>query len=363
MARPRVLIIDDSAVVRTTLARELEKRGLEIAGVAADPYVGRDLIVARKPDVVTLDLEMPRMDGLSFLERLMAHYPLPVAVLSSLTPLGSENALRALELGALAVFEKPGGGSALPAAEVLGRLAGFLREAAAARPRRRLTPPPHPLPAAGRGQGGEVAGRGSLGTLRRTSDKVVAVGASTGGTQAVTELLSRLPAGHPGVVVVQHMPPVFTRNFAERLDRRCAMRVKEAEDGDSLCDGLALIAPGNFHLALRRSGAHYRVQCLGGPPVHHMRPSVDVLFHSVAASAGPNAVGVILTGMGRDGAEGLLAMRQAGAATLAQDEASCVVFGMPKEAIALGAAAQVLPLESMAPAIEVQIKKMRSETR
>ena len=351
MKKPRVLIIDDSAVVRSALSRELARAGLEVAGVAADPYVARDLILLKKPNVLTLDLDMPRMDGLTFLERLMAHHPMPVVVLSSLTEARSEMALRALELGAVEVIGKPGTAFAYGLEETtVSRLVESLKAAANARPRRRLgTDSPDP---------GTLKKRGTAGA---SSQIVVAVGASTGGTQALAELLEALPGEHPGIVVVQHMPGYFTQSFAQRLDKSCALRVREARDGDEIKDGTVLIAPGDQHLLLKRLGGKYRVECRKGPPVHHVRPSADVLFHSVAQAAGPNAVGVILTGMGRDGAEGLLAMRRSGAATLAQDEESCVVYGMPKEAVAIGAAQESVPLQGMAAAVQSRVEAILSK--
>jgi two-component system chemotaxis response regulator CheB len=347
---PRVLIVDDSAVVRSILAKRFAEAGLEVVGVAADPFVARDLILLRKPDVLTLDLEMPRMDGLTFLDRLMTHYPMPVVVLSSLTEARSEMALKALELGAIDVIAKPATGVAGGLeGDGLKRLIESLYAAGQARPRRRRL---------------KILDESPLGKRRSpieiTSDKVVVIGASTGGTEALAELLESLPADNPGVLVVQHMPPYFTKTFAERLDKRCSLRVREARTGDEVKDGTVLIAPGNFHMILRRTGAKYHVECRQGPLVHHVRPSVDVLFQSAAQAAGPNAVGVILTGMGKDGAEGLLSMRMAGAPTLAQDEESCVVYGMPKEAVARGAVREVVPLNQMAEAIRLKIKKMTS---
>lgn len=349
----RVLIVDDSAVVRSILSKRLTGAGLEVVGVAADPYVARDLILLKKPDILTLDLEMPRMDGLTFLDRLMTHYPMPVVVLSSLTEARSEMALRALDAGAVDVIGKPGSGMASGLEEdTLRQLVESLKAGAKARPRRRF----------GKGQHLRAL-KGARRPIEITSDKVVAIGASTGGTQALTELFSAMPADLPGMLVVQHMPPYFTKTFAERLEKVSAMRVKEAQDGDEVKDGTALIAPGNYHLLLKRTGAKYHVECRQGPLVHHVRPSVDVLFQSVAKAAGPNALGVILTGMGRDGAEGLLAMRQAGSATLAQDEESCVVYGMPKEAVAKGAVEGSVSLSRMAEAIQSKIETLKAPAR
>jgi two-component system chemotaxis response regulator CheB len=275
------------------------------------------------------------MDGLTFLARLMKYHPLPVVVVSSLAPENSRTALRAYELGAVEVIAKPGSRYSVPADPE--ELAHAVRAAACARVisrREPVTAQAQPTP------GGAVH--------FETTHKVLAIGASTGGTQAIEMVLEGLPAGAPGTVIVQHMPETFTRAFAERLDKLCAMEVREAVDGDHVVPGVALVAPGNRHMALQRSGALYQVRIKDGPPVHHQRPSVDVLFHSVARSAGPNAVGVILTGMGADGAAGMLAMKEQGAVTIAQDERSCVVFGMPKEAIRLGAVEIVAPLDRMA---------------
>ncbi|HEU4630511.1 MAG TPA: chemotaxis response regulator protein-glutamate methylesterase [Gemmatimonadaceae bacterium] len=354
----RVLVVDDSALVRRVLSDELAKQGdIEVVGTAIDPYAAREQIVRLRPDVVTLDIEMPRMDGISFLAKLMKHYPLPVVVVSSLAPQHSATAVRALALGAVEVVAKPG--SALSTPDVAGELARAIRHAASVKavllarsdaPVVRGAPPEHHDPAGG--PGGHHPSDASVTTLPRlrTTHRVLAIGASTGGTQAVERLLRALPADAPGTVIAQHMPEHFTAAFASRLDGLCAMEVREARDQDPVVPGVALVAPGNRHLLLQASGARYVVRVKDGPPVHHQRPAVDVLFQSVARAAGPNAVGVILTGMGADGAKGLLAMREAGARTIAQDEASCVVFGMPKEAIRLGAAGAVLPLDAIAPA-------------
>ncbi len=304
---------------------------MEVVGTAPDPYVARDRIVQARPDVITLDVEMPRMDGLTFLKKIMHYHPLPVIIVSSLTPRGSKMALQALELGAVEVLAKPGG--AFSVGDLGEELVQKIRSAALVR-----FNSPRPAP----GAASPAAAR--LSPLTQTTDKIIAIGASTGGTEAIKEVLVRLPQNTPGVVIVQHMPPKFTTAFAERLNQMCALEVREAQDGDSVVTGRALLAPGNFHMLLRRSGARYYVQVKTGPPVHHQRPSVDVLFNSAAESAGANAVGVILTGMGADGADGLLAMKEKGAYTIAQDEASCVVFGMPKEAIKRGAAHRVLSL-------------------
>ncbi|MGC4000671.1 MAG: chemotaxis response regulator protein-glutamate methylesterase [Anaeromyxobacter sp.] len=331
----RVLIVDDSAVVRSVLTRTLEKEiDITVVGSAPDPYVARELIVDKEPDVLLLDVEMPRMDGITFLSKVMAHRPMAVIIFSSLTPRGSELGLEALRLGAVDVMCKPG------AAYTIGELGPELieRVRAAARARVRAAPAP-----GNRSPGTRVAT-----ALLKTTNQVLAIGASTGGTVAIEEVLTSLPGNAPGTVIVQHMPEHFTKSFAERLDGLCAMTVREAQSGDSVVSGVALIAPGGKHLLLRRDGARYLVEVREGPPVNRHRPSVDVLFRSVATTAGRNAVGVILTGMGGDGAQGLLEMKLAGARTLAQDEDSCVVFGMPKVAISLGGVDEVMPLRQLA---------------
>ena len=332
----RVLIVDDSAFVRKTLQDELSKhQDIEVVGTAGDPYIARDKIAELRPDVLTLDLEMPRMDGLTFLARLMKYHPLPVVVISSLAPENSAAALKAFELGAVEVISKPGSQFTVPSDP--GELARSIRAAACSRISRRPDPTRQAcLPAQ------------SVFAHLETTHKVVAIGASTGGTQAIEIVLRELPATTPGTLIVQHMPEQFTKAFADRLSRTCAMEVREARDRDNVANGVALVAPGNRHMVLQRNGSLYQVQIKDGPPVYHQRPSVDVLFHSVARNAGVNAVGVILTGMGADGAKGLLAMREQGARTIAQDEQSCVVYGMPKEAVKLGAAETVVPLERIA---------------
>jgi two-component system chemotaxis response regulator CheB len=335
----RVLVVDDSAVVRQILSRELARDpGLCVVGTAPDPYVARDLIVERRPDVVTLDVEMPRMDGLTFLRKLMLHYPLPVIVVSSLTPAGGELALEALAAGAVDVLCKPGG--AFTVGDMAAELVEKVKTAARAKPRPRgAHAPACAVPAR------------APGALSRTTQQVVAIGASTGGTVALEAIFRTLPPDTPGTIITQHMPETFTRAFADRLRQLSSLDVREAVDGDSVVPGVALVAPGNRHLLLRRSGARYRVAVRDGPRVNRHRPSVDVMFRSVAQVAGRNAVGVILTGMGGDGAQGLLEMRKAGARTLAQDEASCVVYGMPKVAVEVGAAERVLPLPAIPRAI------------
>lgn len=346
----KVLIVDDSAVVRKVITDELSRYDdIEIVGTAVDPYVAREKIVALKPDVITLDLEMPRMDGLSFLAKLMKHYPMPVVVLSSLTPRNSELALKALDLGAVEVMCKPG--SSFSTKNISVELAHAIRSAAQAKLKANLPTGQKPAPVV------------TSDLLVQTTHKVIAIGASTGGTKALESVLMGIPVSAPGIIVVQHMPEKFTTSFAERLNTVCPMRVKEAEDGDHVVPGTVLIAPGNLHMVLIRKGGTYMVQVKEGPRVHYQRPSVDVLFHSVAKSAGRNALGVILTGMGADGAKGLLAMKQKGAFTLAQDEASCVVFGMPKEAIKLNAADDIIPLDRIPTAILEALNKQQTATK
>jgi two-component system chemotaxis response regulator CheB len=321
---------------------------IDVVGSAIDPYVARDKIVKLRPDVLTLDIEMPRMDGLSFLAKLMKHYPLPVVVVSSLTPTNSKTAMQALALGAVDIVCKPDTQYSVP--DVAQDLVRAIRTAAMAR-----------LPQRRRGE--QVASVTSLSApiAFETTHRVVAIGASTGGPGAIETVLRQFPIHAPGMVIVQHMPATFTASFAAHLNQVCPMEVREARDNDPVVPGLALIAPGGRHMLLHHSGARYLVRLKDGPSVHHQCPSVDVLFHSVARHAGRNAVGVLLTGMGADGAKGLLAMRQSGAYTLAEDEQSCVVFGMPKEAIKLGAATQVVPLPHMAQAIHEALGKPTPE--
>jgi len=335
----KVLIVDDSAVVRKVMTAELSRYDdIEIVGTAVDPYVARDKIVELHPDVITLDLEMPRMDGLSFLAKLMKHYPMPVVVLSSLTPKNSELALKALDLGAIDVLCKPG--AAYSTKNISHHLVLAIRAAAAARINRVSAKP--------RASTGTVE---SSNLLVNTTHKVIAIGASTGGTKAIEAVLAQMPATTPGIVIVQHMPEHFTTSFARRLNELCPMQVREAQNNDHVVPGVALIAPGNLHMVLTRNGGTYVVRVKNGPRVHYQRPSVDVLFQSVAKNAGRNAVGVILTGMGADGAKGMLAMKECGAPTMAQDEATCVVYGMPKEAVKLGAVDEIVALPKIPRAI------------
>jgi len=338
----RVLIVDDSAIVRKILTEALAgEPDIQVVGSAPDPYVARDKILSLRPDVVTLDIEMPRMDGLTFLKKLMHFHPLPAVVISSLAQPSCRTAVEALELGAVEVLAKPGGPYSV--GELRHMLASKIRAAAVSHVRRRQ---PVAEPAARRTTPQALPIHPPL-----PGDTIVAIGASTGGTEAIASVLTRLPASAPALVIVQHIPPQFSRAFANRLNEICALDVKEAEEGDVLRPGFALVAPGDFHMLLRQAGGRYSVNVKTGPRVCYQRPSVDVLFSSVAETAGNRAIGVLLTGMGADGSQGLLKMRQAGARTIAQDEASCVVFGMPREAIALGAAEQVLPLPAVSDAI------------
>ncbi len=341
----KVLVVDDSAIVRKILTDTIAAEDdMEVVGTAPDPFVARDKILALKPDVLTLDIEMPRMDGLTFLKKLMQFHPLPVIVISSLAQPSCDISLEALRNGAVDVMAKPGGPYSI--GELREELPAKLRAAARAQIRKvERAAPPAPLPPV------PVAPRPVLRQSMFHPDTVVAIGASTGGTEAIHDVLIKLPADIPCMVLTQHIPRLFSTSFADRLNRACAFEVKEASDGDELRPGRALLAPGDFHMVLRKVGATYRVQLQNGPKVCYQRPAVDVMFASVAAAAKANAVGVLLTGMGADGAQGMLAMRKAGARTIAQNEETCVVYGMPREAVRMGAAEQVLPLHSIAPAI------------
>ena len=339
----KVLVIDDSAVVRQALTEILESDpGIKVIATAADPYQGASKIAKQVPDVITLDVEMPRMDGLTFLKKIMSQHPLPVVVISTLTASGSDSAILALEYGAVEVMEKPVlFGS--PSMESRIRIIDAVKAAAVAKIRRRRFQQGIP-------DGGSVIKKYTPppSSMVQTTDKVIAVGASTGGTEAILEFLKEMPVDGYGIVIVQHMPEIFTRSFAQRLNSICSISVQEAAHGDSILRGHALIAPGNHHMELRRSGARYFVSLHGEELVNRHRPSVDVLFRSVATYAGRNAIGIIMTGMGADGAQGLLEMRNAGAETIAQNEETCIVYGMPKEAVKLGAANQILPLKDIA---------------
>jgi two-component system chemotaxis response regulator CheB len=337
----KVLIVDDSALIRGVMKEIINSQpDMEVVGVAPDPLVARDLIKQTNPDVLTLDVEMPKMDGLEFLEKLMRLRPMPVVMVSSLTERGSEITLRALELGAVDFITKPKISIQSGMLEYTGLIAEKIRIAAQAKIKLRPHPASMPLHGA----------EGTLSPLRNpltSSEKLIIIGASTGGTEAIKEFLIQLPSDCPGILITQHMPEGFTRSFANRLDKLCKISVKEAKGDERVLPGHAYLAPGHSHLMLVRSGANYMTRLDQGPPVNRHRPSVDVLFRSAALNAGKNAVGVILTGMGKDGAAGMLEMKNAGAYNLAQDEASCVVFGMPREAIALGATHDVGPLHEL----------------
>ena len=353
MAKIRVLIVDDSALMRQVLTSLLSKDpDIEVIGSAPDPYIAREKIKALHPDVLTLDVEMPKMDGLTFLEKLMRGHPMPVVMVSSLTEAGCQTTLRALELGAVDFIAKPKIDLREGMEEIAQDLIAKVKAAAMANVKRQasgvrrettpLTPHPSPLTS----------------SMIKTTDAIIAIGSSTGGTEAVKDVLMALPPNIPPILITQHMPERFTKTWADRMNQLCRISVKEAEDGDSVLPGHALVAPGSYHMTLVRSGARYTVRINQDPPVNRHRPSVDVLFASVAQYAGANAVGVILTGMGRDGAKEMLAMKQAGAFTIAQDEASCVVFGMPKEAIKLGGVDKVLPLSEIPAAIVAYVSKL-----
>jgi two-component system, chemotaxis family, protein-glutamate methylesterase/glutaminase len=342
----KVLIVDDSAVIRRILTEELAKDpDLEVVGTAEDPYAARRQIVALKPDVITLDLDMPRMDGLTFLKKLKVHYPIPVVILSAFTPAGCQMALKAMELGAIEVMHKPDGDSGAKLPEVMIMLADKIKAAAQ-------------LGVSGfRGLAVEQDlkqydfSQAVLST--QAQDTIVAIGASTGGTEALRYLIPQLPAHFPGLLVTQHMPEYFTGTFAEHLNQMSQMEVREAKDGDAVRPGLVLVAKGNNHMLLRKQADTYCVEIKDGPLVNRQKPSVDVLFDSVARCAGKNSIGVLLTGMGDDGAKGLLHLNEAGGFTIAQDKESSVVFGMPRIAIELGAAKKIVALKDI-PAVLMQ---------
>lgn len=340
----KVMVVDDSAIVRKILSDTIAMESdMEVVATAPDPYVARDKILALKPDVITLDIEMPRMDGLTFLKKLMKFHPMPVIIISSLTKASCEISLEALASGAVEVMEKPGGPYSI--GELREGLAQKLRAAAGARVSAPVSkqfvvqPPPPQAPAL------------------MQNDMVIAIGASTGGTEAIRDVLMQLPANIPGIVITQHIPKQFSTSFARRLDASCPFEVKEAEDGDEVRPGRALVAPGDFHMVLRARAGGYFVQVQDGPKICYQRPAVDVMFASVANTAKSRAVGVLLTGMGADGAQGLLSMRNAGARTIAQNEQTCVVYGMPREAARLNAVEQVLPLQGIPAAIVKLVTK------
>jgi two-component system chemotaxis response regulator CheB len=347
----KVLIVDDSAVVRQTLNDILKGDSeIEVMGVAADPYFAANKIAHEVPDVITLDIEMPKMDGLTFLKKIMTQHPIPVVIISSLTSKGTETGIKALEYGAVEIITKP----KLSTKEFIEESTIIIRDAVKAAARAKLKRKKtiqidtkikvEPKLSADV----VISKRQPNSSMLKTTEKVVVIGASTGGTEALRIFLEALPVDSPGIVIVQHMPEQFTKSFADRLNTLCKITVKEAVNNDSVIRGRALIAPGNHHLLLKRSGARYYVEVNDGPLVNRHRPSVDVLFRSTARYAGKNAIAVIMTGMGGDGAKGLLELKDAGASTIAQDEKSCVVFGMPKEAIKLGAADDILSLTQIA---------------
>lgn len=335
MKKIKVLVVDDSALVRKMLSAELSKSDeINVIGTAPDPYIARSKIIKLNPDVILLDIEMPRMDGLTFLRKLMKYYPVRVIIISSLAEKGSEVAFKALEYGALEVVAKPGMSYSVKdmIEQLKDKIIGVSKI------------PDWKLGIKEINKERIIPNEPKKSSLIKTTNKVIAIGASTGGTEALSEILEKMPATIPPIIIVQHMPQYFTKSFAQRLNDICSIEVKEAEDREILSPGKALIAPGNMHMELRRSGAVYYITLHQGPMIYHQRPSVDILFNSVAKYAGKNAVGVILTGMGKDGASGLLHMKNEGAYTIAQDEKSCVVFGMPKEAIEIGAVSKVVSL-------------------
>ena len=350
MAKTRVVVVDDSALVRSLLAEIINRQAdMECVGAAADPLIAREMIRNLNPDVITLDIEMPRMDGIDFLSKLMRLRPMPVVMVSTLTERGAEVTLRALELGAVDFVAKPKIGVADGLRLLAEDITDKVRIASKASMRK-------PAPAAA--AGARTAAPAPVSNLGRLStEKLICIGASTGGTEATKEVLMNLPADCPGVLITQHMPPGFTRSYAARLDGLCRIRVAEACDGERILPGHAYIAPGGLHLSVERSGANYIARVLDGEPVNRHKPSVEVLFKSAARVAGPNALAIMLTGMGGDGARAMREMRDAGSYNLVQDEASCVVFGMPREAIAAGAAHEVLPLAQIAPKL---LERLRS---
>jgi len=348
----RVLIVDDSALIRGVMTEILsEDPEIEVVGAAPDPYVARDKIKTLNPDVLTLDVEMPKMDGLTFLQKLMAARPMPVVMVSSLTEKGAATTMQALESGAVDFVTKPTVDIQHGLEDLSRQITSKVKAAAQATVKKR-TPP---ADCADR-----IKALAAQSAMIKTTDSIIAIGSSTGGTEALRELLEVLPPNTPPILMTQHMPEHFTKTFADRLNELCPIHVKEAQEGDSVIPGQALLAPGNFHMELRRSGAKYYVTLNQEPPVNRHRPAVDPMFQSVAKYAGANSVGVILTGMGNDGAAGMLDMKKAGSFNLAQDEASCVVFGMPKEAIKAGGVDKILPLSNIPSAILAHLKMVSS---
>lgn len=345
----RVLVVDDSAVVRQTLVEILSSdHSIDVIGTASDPFVAAQRIEEEVPDVITLDVEMPKMDGITFLQKIMGQNPIPVVICSSLAGEGSETALKALEYGAVDIITKPKLGTKQFLEESKIHICDVVKAASLVNVKRKTI---HSNIIQPKLTADAVISKATNRSMVETTEKVVVVGASTGGTEALKVFLESLPLDSPGIVIVQHMPENFTSAFAKRLDKLCKISVKEAEDGDSVIRGRALIAPGNYHMLLKRSGARYYVEIKEGPLVSRHRPSVDVLFRSASRYAGKNAVGVIMTGMGDDGAKGMLELKEAGAQNIAQDEKTCVVFGMPHEAIKLGAADKILPLQNISGAV------------
>jgi two-component system, chemotaxis family, protein-glutamate methylesterase/glutaminase len=346
MKKIRVLVVDDSAVVRQTLVEILSSDpNIEISGTASDPFVAAQRINDDEPDVITLDIEMPRMDGLTFLQKIMSQHPIPVVICSSLAANGSETALKALEYGAVEILTKPRIGTKQFLEESKIRICDIIKAASLVNVKRITLKKFEVQPKL---SADVIMAKPDSNAMIETTENVIVVGASTGGTEALRVFLEAMPIDSPGIVIVQHMPENFTTTFAKRLDELCKISVKEAENGDTILRGRALIAPGNKHMLLKRSGARYYTEIKEGPLVSRHRPSVDVLFRSAARYAGKNSIGVIMTGMGDDGAKGMLEMKEGGAFTIAQDEKTCVVFGMPAEAIKLGAVDKVLPLEYIA---------------
>lgn len=348
----KVLVIDDSAVVRQVLQSLLDQEpDIQVIAVASDPIFALDKMGKQWPDVIVLDIEMPRMDGITFLKKIMAEHPTPVVICSSFTEKGAKITMQALAAGAVEIISKPKIGLKDFLLESSNELANAVRAAALANVKNLLKAPSIPIQVADKHDAEVILSAPGSQTKAKITERIIAIGASTGGTQALEAVLTALPRESPGIVAVLHMPEKFTSSYAERLNSLCEIEVREAKNNDSVIPGLALIAAGGRHMRLKRGGAYYYVEVVDGAPVNRHCPSVDVLFHSVAKVAGKNATGIILTGMGDDGARGLKEMLDAGAYTLAQDEASCVVFGMPKEAIKLGAAKNILPLSDMPLAI------------
>lgn len=357
MDKIKVLIVDDSALVRQTLVSILETDPqIDIVGVAADPYIAVEKIKECVPDVITLDIEMPRMDGLTFLKKLMSQHPIPVVVISTLTEKGTDSALLALEYGAVEVLAKPKVNTKVALEQSKIELCDKVKAASMVNVKKRIFSARNGGEVAPKLSADAVLSKASSASMIQTTETVIAIGASTGGTEALKVLLEGFPSDCPGIVVVQHMPEMFTKQFAQRLNSICKVTVKEAENGDKVLRGHVLLSPGGKHMMLKRSGAIYHVEVVDGPLVNRHRPSVDVLFRSVARYAGKNVVGAILTGMGDDGAKGMLEMKEAGAHTIAQDEDSCVVFGMPKEAIKLGGADKIMPLKEISKYIMSKVK-------